>query len=119
MAHLIEVDAMNAAAIDDAPLREKLQRLLDGGLQTEWQDRADSSEAVNRIVARLAAVEPGDYAARLRIAGFTPKPFQSADNDIAQACETCMYYEVHSRFCTLPELRLPVRPEWSCRLWRI
>ena len=39
--------------------------------------------------------------------------------DIEQACETCMYYKVHRRYCELPELELPVEPEWSCRLWRI
>jgi hypothetical protein len=26
---------------------------------------------------------------------------------------------VHRRFCELPELMLPVEPQWSCRLWRI
>ena len=105
---------------DDAALREQIGQLLRDGLRTEWRDRADSSEAVNRIVAQLAAVPPGDHAALLRIAGFMLTPFQPQDaDDISQACETCMYYALHRRFCDLPELQLPVEPEWSCRLWRI
>ena len=111
---------MDAPPDDDTALRERLGVLLGDGLQTEWRDRADSSDAVSRIVARLAEVERADHATLLRVAGFTPAPFQPADaEDIAQACETCMYYVVHRCFCDLPELRLPVRPEWSCRLWRI
>jgi hypothetical protein len=30
-----------------------------------------------------------------------------------------MYYMVHSKCCDLPELALPVEPDWWCRLWRI
>jgi hypothetical protein len=30
-----------------------------------------------------------------------------------------MYYQVHRRFCELPELMVPVEPGWSCRLWRL
>ena len=112
---------MLASPADDAALRDQLFALLREGLQTEWRERADSSDAVQRIVARLAAADPvGDHAALMRIAGFTLTPYLSADaDDIAQACETGMYYAQHRQFCELPELRLPVRPEWSCRLWRI
>jgi hypothetical protein len=30
-----------------------------------------------------------------------------------------MYYLIRRRHCALPELDLPVEPDWSCRLWRI
>ena len=111
---------MCASPADDAALRDKLGALLRDGLQTEWCDRADSSQEVNRVVAMLAAVGPADHRALLRIAGFTPAAFQPEDaDDIAQACETCMYFVIHRKFCDLPELRIPVQPEWSCRLWRI
>lgn len=107
---------MDASPADDA-LRERLAASLVDRLATEWRDRADSGDAVNRIAARLAAVAPGDHAALLRIAGFTPAPFEPAGaDDIAQACETCMYCAPHRRFCELPELHLPVRPEMSCRV---
>ena len=103
---------------DDA-LRERLRALLTSGLETEWRERAYASEAVNLLVARLQAIAPDDHASLLRVAGFRPEPYVAPDDDIAQACETCMYYGVHRRFCELPELRLPVEPEWSCVLWRI
>jgi hypothetical protein len=63
-------------------------------------------------------VEAGDdLVAKLVIAGFTDHTIEV--EDMQQPCETCMYYKVHARFCDLPELQLPVEPEWSCRLWRI
>ena len=49
--------------------------------------------------------------------GFTDHTIEV--EDIEQPCDTCMYYLVHRKFCELPELMLPVEPEWSCRLWRI
>ena len=60
-----------------------------------------------------------DYVGKLRLAGFTTQPYAADQDDIAQACETCMYYVVNRKFCDLPELKIPVKPEWSCRLWRI
>jgi hypothetical protein len=109
---------LKQAASDDLA-RDRLATLLQGGLETEWRERASNGEAVNTLVARLQSLPPGDEAGKLRVAGFTSTPFECPDEDIVQACETCMYYEVHRQFCALPELQLPVRREWSCRLWRI
>lgn len=106
------------AAGDDA-LRARLEQLLLSGLETEWAERAYTSEAVTAIVARLGAVAPDDYPAKLAIAGFTSHPHAPEDDEIVQACESCMYFVVHRQFCELPELQLPVKPQWSCRLWRI
>ena len=108
------------AEAEDAALRDRLGRVLAGDMRTEWRERADSSEAVSKVVARLAEVAPGDHAALLRIAGFTVSSYQPpGEVEIEQSCKTCMYYAQHRRFCDLPELRVPVRPEWSCRLWRV
>ncbi len=41
------------------------------------------------------------------------------DERVEHACRTCLYYEKHRRFCNLPELMLPVEPEWSCIVRRI
>lgn len=97
-------------------LRGEIQSLLENGLRTEVFPRADTHEAVQSIVNRLRATG-NDLEAKLSIGGFTLKPIKHGD--IEQSCETCMYYKVHQRFCELPELNLPVEPEWSCRLWRI
>lgn len=103
----------------DANVRERLAAMLQGGLQTQWRQRAYSSEAVNEIIADLQRLREDDFAGKLLIAGFTLQAFEDADEDISQACATCMYYEMHRQFCALPELMLPVKAEWSCRLWRV
>lgn len=104
------------AARDDA-LREEIAARLKAGLETEAWPRAETSEMVNEIVARLRAAAGDDLTAKLVIAGLTDHTVEA--EEIEQPCETCMYYLVHRRFCELPELMIPVAPEWSCRLWRI
>ena len=97
--------------------RAEIAKLLSEGLKTEAWPRAETSEDVNEIVNRLQ-VEAGDnLEKKLVISGFTDYTVEA--DDIEQPCETCMYYKVHAKFCDLPELMLPVEPEWSCRLWRI
>ncbi len=101
---------------EDDRRREEIRLLLASGLKTEVYPRADTHEQVQAIVARLQAAK-GDLRSRLAIGGFTLAPIEH--EGVEQACETCMYYKVHRRYCELPELELPVEPEWSCRLWRI
>jgi hypothetical protein len=105
-----------SSAEDDA-LRDRIAALLKGGLETEVFPRAETSEMVNEIVARLKTEAGDDLERKLVIAGFTDHVVEA--DGIEQPCETCMYYLVHRRFCELPELMLPVEPDWSCRLWRI
>ena len=100
----------------DETLRQEIAGLLAGGLETEVFPRAEDSAQVNAIVSRLQS-EGKDLASKLVIAGFTDHTITA--DELEQPCETCMYYKVHARFCELPELMLPVEPEWSCRLWRI
>ena len=91
--------------------------MLASGLETEVWPRAGTSEEVNEIVARLQVEAGQDLEKKLVIAGFTDHTIEA--DEIEQPCETCMYYKVHAKFCELPELMVPVEPEWSCRLWRI
>jgi hypothetical protein len=107
------------AMADDAALRDKLENLLQQGLKTRSEERAYGDAAISAIVRELNSVRPDDHASKLIVAGFTNEPYVAGVDDIAQACETCMYYAVHRRFCDFPELRIPVQPQWSCRLWRI
>lgn len=100
-------------------LRSQLAGLLRNGLATDWQNRAYTSEAVNAVVARLQALEARDYESKLSIAGFTLQPYAAGNGEISQSCATCIYFIAHRRFCSLPELLLPVAPEWSCILWRV
>jgi len=104
----------------DAALRASIGSLLERGLLTECTDRAYDDAGIQGRVARLAAISGVDLPGKLIAAGFTDRPWVSgADDELEQACSTCMYYEPHRRFCSLPELMLPVAPNWSCVLWRI
>ncbi|MDJ0942222.1 MAG: hypothetical protein QNJ30_02070 [Kiloniellales bacterium] len=102
---------------EDEALRDEIAAKLKSGLETEVWPRAETSEMVNEVVARLRREAGEDLTAKLVIAGVTGHPIEA--DDIEQPCETCMYYLVHRGFCELPELMIPVAPEWSCRLWRI
>lgn len=102
--------------MSDSGIREKIRHLLAGGLKTDAFSRADTHDQVQGLIARLRNAG-GDLSKKLAIGGFTLAPVEH--EGIEQACETCMYYKVHRRYCELPELDVPVEPEWSCSLWRI
>ena len=103
--------------MDDDETRATIAEMLASGLETEVWPRAGTSEEVNEIVALLQVEAGQDLEKKLVIAGFTDHTIEA--DEIEQPCETCMYYKVHAKFCELPELMVPVEPEWSCRLWRI
>ena len=63
----------------------------------------------------VGQLEPGDLKSKLVIGGFVDHPYGPEK----QRCMECMYYLVHRRWCDLPELAVPVEPDWWCRLWRI
>ena len=98
-------------------LRNEIARMLAAGIDAEVWPRAETSEMVNDIVGQLRHGATGDTKAKLVIAGYTDHMIEAGGME--QSCETCMYYLVHRKFCELPELMLPVEPQWSCRLWRI
>ncbi|MGL9622930.1 hypothetical protein QRQ56_33640 [Bradyrhizobium sp. U531] len=102
--------------MSDGTIRDEIRALLAAGLKTEVRPRADSHEEVQAIVSRLKAAG-NKLKTKLVVGGFTLEPVEHEGLD--QLCETCMYYKVHRRYCELPELDLPVEPQWSCRLWRI
>ncbi len=103
----------------DTELRDKLTDLL-RSLDTHWNQRAYTSQEVNNVIAQLQKIPAQEYIIKLKVAGFTTCPYIPPDDvELEQSCATCMYYATHRQFCDLPELKLPVLPEWSCRLWRI
>ena len=102
---------------EDDKLRVQIGQILKEGLETQVWPRAETSEKVNEIVSQLQNEAADNLEKKLVIGGFTDHTIEADGLD--QPCETCMYYLVHRKFCELPELMLPVEPEWSCRLWRI
>jgi hypothetical protein len=117
LADLSSDDSTAEAA--DAALRSLIDGWLAQDLITESAERAYDANQVAERVARLAALPANDIRSKVVVAGFTREPWGVAGDDLEQSCATCMYYETHRRFCALPELRLPVAPQWSCTLWRI
>jgi hypothetical protein len=102
---------------NDADIRRgQIRSLLSSGLGTEVYPRADTHEQTQDIVRRLRE-ESQDLPTKLIVSGFTLNPVQH--HDVTQSCRSCMYYLIRRRHCALPELDMPVEPEWSCRLWRI
>lgn len=105
------------STLEDDVLRAEIGKKLANGLKTEAFPRAETSEMVNEIVGRLRSEAGDDLDAKLVIGGLTDHTITA--EGLEQPCETCMYFLVHRKFCDLPELKLPVEPQWSCRLWRI
>ena len=97
-------------------VRHEIRMILSSGVGTEAFPRADTHEAMQDIIQRLRE-HGGSLEAKIVIGGFTISKI--LHNDQVQVCKTCMYYLRHQRHCDLPELDVPVEPEWSCRLWRI
>lgn len=101
--------------MDDQAKRQEIKKLLKGGLKTEAEPRADSPELVESVSARLRATS--DLKQKLVVSGFEDHPYQA--DGVDQECQSCVRFLVHKQFCEVPELMLPVEPEWSCRLWRL
>lgn len=102
--------------LDDEALRYRVWKYLDVGLVTEVEPRVDTLEEAQTILDRLGPLG-NDIIRRMVVAGFYEAPVDHGGID--QSCETCVYFQVHRRFCGLPEISLPVEAHWSCRLWRI
>ncbi len=100
---------------DDDELRDTIGEILARGLETETEPFPENDSAFAAILDQLRELEPDDLNGRLVIGGFVDHPY----GEDQQRCLECMYYLVHRKWCDLPELAVPVEPEWWCRLWRI
>lgn len=99
----------------DAALLKVIADALEGGLQTQTEPFPETEKLFSAILTELRHLPPDDLKSKLVISGFLNHPY-GPDN---QRCMECMYYLVHRKWCDLPELAVPVEPEWWCRLWRI
>jgi hypothetical protein len=106
-------------------VRAAIAELLADGLVTQTspvpvpgdKEVAEGAEVAEVLRAlREAATDDSPNALRdkLVVAGMLDHP----NGNDQQRCMECMYFVVHRKWCDLPELSLPVEPEWWCRLWR-
>ncbi|MCB1034955.1 MAG: hypothetical protein KDD47_14100, partial [Acidobacteria bacterium] len=70
----------------DQAVREEIEALLEGGLETRWAERGDTHEKIQEILGRLKAGD-GSLRSRLVESGWTLHPVEHGE--IEQACETC------------------------------
>lgn len=100
--------------LSDDELREKIRKMLvDEKLETMTSPFPEDNAQFDAIIMQLREIDANDLTQKLVISGFYPEPIEE------QSCKECIYYLVHRKWCDIPELELPVEPEWWCRLWRI
>ena len=72
-------------------------------------------DPTKEIVDRLRVAS--DMKSKADIAGLLHVPFE--DDGLTKACDNCIYFLARRSWCDLPELNIPVDPEWYCKLWRV
>lgn len=100
---------------EENEMRRKIGQMLGNGLRTETEPFPETEKEFGQLLAEVRAMPPDDLRGKLVKTGFTDKPFGPDQ----MRCQECMYYLVHRKWCDLPELSVPVEPDWWCRLWRI
>ncbi len=96
-------------------LLERMRRMLATGLQTTVEPFPPTEKEFFRIAEALRALDPDDIRGKLVIAGFLDHPYGPEN----WKCADCIYYLANRKWCDLPELAVPVEPDWYCRLWRM
>jgi hypothetical protein len=99
----------------ESTLRNHIAKLMNDGLQTQTEPFPETDREFGQLLTELRNLPAGDLQAKLVLSGFVDKPYGPDQ----MRCQECMYYLVHRKWCDLPELAVPVEPDWWCRLWRI
>jgi len=99
----------------EAALLRDIDDLLARGLRTQIEPIPETDREWDEILVELRAVDVGDVKQKLVIGGFLNHPV----GEDQHCCMNCMYFLTHRKWCDLPELSLPVKAGWWCRLWRI
>ena len=100
---------------ESAELRKIITNLLDLGLPTQVEPFPETEKEFAEVAAELRALRRDDLKGKLIVGGFKDHP-HGPDN---WRCADCIYYLANRRWCDLPELAIPVEPDWYCRLWRM
>lgn len=100
---------------EENELRQKIGQILAGGLKTQTEPFPETDKEFSQLLYQLRDLPADDLQGKLVVSGFTDKPYGPDQ----MRCQECMYYLIHRKWCDLPELAVPVEPDWWCRLWRI
>lgn len=96
-------------------LRDQIGKMLADGLKTQTEPFPENDSQFGELLRELRDLKPDDLEGKLVLSGFTDKPYGPDQ----MRCQECIYYLVHRKWCDIPELAVPVEPDWWCRLWRI
>jgi hypothetical protein len=100
---------------DDPVTRNTIAELLADGLETQVEPFPETEKEFAGITAELRALDPSELRRKLIIGGFLDRPYGPEN----WRCADCIYYLANRKWCDLPELAVPVEPDWYCRLWRM
>jgi hypothetical protein len=74
-----------------------------------------SVDTFHELSASLRATV--DLKQRCDMAGLAREPVER--DGITMACDNCIYFLARRAWCDVPELNIPVDPDWYCLLWRV
>lgn len=98
-------------------MRLRIDTLLAAGVAGREDRFPVTQTEFAELIKTLRALPDGDLGGRLAIGGFTNHPV--VVNEQSMRCQECIYFLPNRRWCDLPELPLPVEPDWYCRLWKM
>lgn len=96
-------------------LMQMIEDQFENGLKTQVEPFPETDKEFGKLLDELRPLSADQLREKLDISGWLLEPY----GEDQMRCQECMYYLVHKRWCDLPELDLPAKPEWWCRLWRI
>jgi hypothetical protein len=114
-AELVSRYGVSPSRVDHDLLLRMIEDLFAAGLKTQVEPFPETDREFAKILEVLRQLGPDQLREKLVISGWKLEP-HGPDR---MRCQECMYYLVHRRWCDLPELDLPAKPDWWCRLWRI
>ncbi len=118
----VEMEKMLRRLRNDV-LRRIIFHILDSDGFTADTELPATDAEFNKIIEQLRALPANDLIGRLVIGGFANhskgEVGEMDDGAMVLRCRECIYYLPHQRWCDLPELPLPVEPDWYCKLWKL
>lgn len=96
-------------------LLQMIEDMFADGLVTEVEPFPETDKEFSKLLDILRPLDANELREKLVISGWILEPY----GPDKMRCQECMYYLVHKRWCDLPELNLPAKADWWCRLWRI